>query len=174
MRPSDANGNLEPRRSAANTVRILLVPLLMVLVAAGQLVAVHFDGLSSWRGGGFGMYAGFHPRHHDAWLFRADTGEAFRYEKSGEHNTGPFVAAIRPVLTYANPRRLDAVLGRLPEDWQGESRLEVWRLQFEPSTGLLTRRLVVAAGTDRPGDALGEVQNDPADASTTTNEGATP
>ncbi len=134
-----------------NRCRAWLVPAVMVAVAATQLVRVHFDGLNSWRGGGFGMYAGFHPRHHDAWLIDTATGEAFRYEKTGKHNTGPHAELIRPILTHPSQRRVDEALASLPDGWKDLGRLEVWRPTYDTSTGRLGRRLIATSAATTPG-----------------------
>ena len=126
--------------------RGFIVPLVLVAIAATQMVRVQFDGLNSWRGGGFGMYAGFHPSHNDAWLIRTDTGETYRYERTGRLSTGPFADLIEPNLTYVNERRLERVFEQLPDDWRAVSVLQVWTLDFDPESGDLTRRLLVEVG----------------------------
>jgi hypothetical protein len=126
-------------------VRAFAVPVVMVCVAAFQLTRVHFDGQTSWRGGGFGMYAGFHPSYNDAWLVRETTGEALRYTQAQNEKLVPDRALIRPVLPHPNARNLHRALDRLPPEWRTGVRLEVWQLDFDPRTLRLTRRRLAEA-----------------------------
>lgn len=135
-----------------NRLRAFAVPIVMVCVAAFQLTRVHFDGQTSWRGGGFGMYAGFHPSYNDAWLVREDSGEALRYTQAKHDKLVPDEALIRPVLPHPNERNLVRALDRLPPEWRDGVRLEVWQLDFDPKTLRLSRRRL--AGVSRPAAAL--------------------
>ena len=84
------------------------VALVMTIWAAGQLYVVQTRGLNSWRGGGFGMYAGFHPVQNDAWVVK--DGEVFtRYWKHSKDNSELF-RIIRPHLTFPRNQELSASL----------------------------------------------------------------
>jgi hypothetical protein len=134
-----------------NRLRAFAVPIVMLCVAAFQLTRVHFDGQTSWRGGGFGMYAGFHPSYNDAWLVRESSGEALRYTQAKHDKLVPDAALIRPVLPHPNERNLVRALDGLPPEWRDGVRLEVWQLDFDPKTLRLSRRLL--AGVSRPAGA---------------------
>lgn len=131
--------------SLFDRIRAFAVPIVMVCVATFQLFRVHFDGQTSWRGGGFGMYAGFHPSFNDAWLVRDGTGEALRYTQAKHEKMEPDANLIRPVLPHPNHRNVDRVLDRLPSEWRDGVRLEVWQLDFDPNTLRLTRRRLTEA-----------------------------
>ena len=138
--PPDGNESHAPPAGPLSWFRSHAIPCLLVLVAMHQFYRVQAEGLSSWRGGGFGMYAGFHPRHNEIWLIRTDSGASTRYVKHGgtqDHRR----AALRPALTYVNESTLRRARNQLPGDEQAVSHLQVWQLDFDVQTMRLTRRL---------------------------------
>jgi hypothetical protein len=140
--------NVDIPGTSLDRLRAFAVPIVMVCVAAFQLTRVHFDGQTSWRGGGFGMYAGFHPSFNDAWLVREGSDEALRYTQAKHDKLVPDAALIRPVLPHPNDRNLARALDSLPPEWRDGVRLEVWQLDFDPKALRLTRRRI--AGVSRP------------------------
>jgi hypothetical protein len=146
---AETNSSVGAPESRIDRLRGFVVPIVMVCVAAFQMVRVHFDGQTSWRGGGFGMYAGFHPSYNDAWLVRPGSGAALRATQTKHETMMPDAALIRPVLPHPNERNLNRALDTLPPEWRDGTRLEVWQLHFDPQTQRLTRRLLAAVS--RPG-----------------------
>jgi len=123
-------------------MRRYLIPIVLILVTLHQMVRVHPEGLSSWRGGGFGAYGGFHPRHNEAWILRKDNGEKRRYTKYAG-TVDDYTARIRPCLTYTNERCVRAFLQSLPTEEARHLRVEIWQLAFDPHTLRLSRRLLL-------------------------------
>lgn len=126
------------------------VALLMVVVACHQFVRVQTQSLSSWRGGGFGMYASFHPRHHDVWVERSDTGEKRRYQKYDPAEGDPVFDAVRWCLTWPNDVNTRVAVSDMPDGWRSTARVRVYRLGYDPASSRLTRELV--ADSDRQGE----------------------
>lgn len=125
------------------------VPLLLVVVASHQFYRVHADGLSSWRGGGFGMYGGYHPTQNDLWWTSTETGESVRYtKKKGVATEDDRYRSLRPFLTYVNGPSLSRYFSNLPREVQETTRVEIWQLDFDPTTGILGRRLLLSEGTE--------------------------
>lgn len=117
------------------------------LVAIVQVSRVLAGRQSSWKGGGFGMYAGFHPNHAEIWAWPAD-GPPVRFTRSalGPANTSRGLRECTVRTTVA------CLEERMPRD-DGRPRyrrVELWERRFDPATGRLTRRPVLAY-PDGPG-----------------------
>lgn len=126
-----------------NYIRNYGVAAVMVVVAMHQMFRVQTQDLSSWRGGGFGMYASFHPRHHDAWVTHRDTGESVRYQKYDDFTHSEYLA-IRPVLTWPTDFQLARAVDRLPEEERTDMEVEIYRLDFDVETCVLKRKLLAS------------------------------
>ena len=63
-----------PNRSAESSGRLRSfgIPVLMALVAVGQMIVVEQQALTRWKGGGFGMYTEVHFNHREVWVVRRD------------------------------------------------------------------------------------------------------
>ncbi|MEN1681384.1 MAG: hypothetical protein AAGJ46_17515 [Planctomycetota bacterium] len=129
------------------------VATVMALVAATQLFVVQTQGLVSWRAGGFGMYASFHPRHHEAWVTTGDGGEPVRYTKYDAAADCEVYRAIRHCLTWPSNLRLDEALLGLPEELRQATRVRIYRLNFDPSSGVLSRKLLAESPRTAPSGA---------------------
>lgn len=143
---------LQPPQKEKPLLRFLQrygVPILLTTVAIHQFYRVHAEGLSSWRGGGFGMYGGFHPRHHDLWWIDLETGEKTRFTKEkGVATEDHRYPGVRPFLTYVNGPALKRYHESLPPEIQKKTVLQVWQLNFEPETGTVSRKLLISAGPE--------------------------
>ena len=120
-----------------------LVPLLLVAVASVQLARVSFGGQSRWRGGGFGMYAEFHPNKNQIWLRalgRPDAPPGRLSESEGAPATRRAVARCLRLRSQACLGELAATLPRGP----APQRLEIWQPAFDARAGALSRRRVAA------------------------------
>lgn len=131
-----------PQPPAFTLVRRWAVPIGICLVALFQLAQVLSGRQSSWKGGGFGMYAGFHPNYAEVWAWPADGGEPVRFTRSarGPANTSHGLR-LCTVRTTA-----DCLAQRMPRD-AGRPRYrraELWQRTFDSATGRLTRRMLAA------------------------------
>ena len=115
----------------------------MAIVALHQMYRVQIEGLCSWRGGGFGMYASFHPRHHELWVTNADTNQTVRYAKYDD-NVSQQYRAVRPLLTWPTKTQAAQALARLPEEHEATT-VSVYRLDFDPVDCVLKRKLMAKA-----------------------------
>ncbi len=120
-----------------------LVPIVMAVVAAHQLYRVQVEDLVSWRGGGFGMYGSFHPRQHEIWVTHPD-GRRQKFTKYDDDDTKLF-RTVRSLLTWPNQARVDAAFAASNQDEVVIDDLEVYRLSFDPKSGVLSRQLLVSA-----------------------------
>jgi hypothetical protein len=112
------------------------------LVASFQLAQVLSGRQSSWKGGGYGMYAGFHPNHAEIWAWPVDGSDPVRYTRSarGPANTshGLRLCAVQTTarcLGERMPREDGIPLYR---------RIELWQRTFDVSTGRMGRRLIAS------------------------------
>ncbi len=133
-----------------------LVPIVMAIVAAHQLYRVQVEDLVSWRGGGFGMYGSFHPRQHEIWVTHTD-GRRQKFTKYDDDDTDLF-RTVRSLLTWPNQARVDAAFVASNEDKVAIEDLEVYRLAFDPKSGVLSRKLLVSA--PQTAQPAGEVTDD--------------
>ena len=126
-----------------NHMRKYGVAILMIVVASHQLYRVQLQGQSSWRGGGFGMYASFHPRHHDAWVHHLDSDEFVRYQKYDDSSQPEFLA-VRPVLTWPTDEQLARAMENLPESDREKLEAHIYRLEFDVPSCVLSRKLLAS------------------------------
>lgn len=137
--------------------RLAAVPaLILLVVAAGQILLSTAGPLSPWKGGGFGMFASLDGGSNRALktLVSVDgRREELRIPPSLE-----FLA--RKAETHPTDRRLDELAERLGHRQLargreiGEVRVEVWRIDYAPRTLdptwrlLNARSVAVSATTD--------------------------
>lgn len=115
------------------------VAIILLVVATHQMYRVHFQGWNAWRGGGFGMYSGFHPRHTDIWIERTDTGEARRYAKY-EGTKDALTSRVRPNVTHVDAERLGELKQHFDENERPHVRITTVQLDFDPHSLTLQRR----------------------------------
>lgn len=122
-------------------VRRWAVPAAACLVALLQLVQVLERRQSSWKGGGFGMYAGFHPNLAEIWAWPRDGSDPVRFTRSA-HGPANTSAGLRLCTVRTTAACLE---GRVPRDDDGVplyERVELWERSFDLETRRLSRRLV--------------------------------
>lgn len=124
--------------------RRFAVPLLLILVAFHQFFRVHAEGLSSWRGGGFGMYGSYHPTQNDLWWTELGTDESRRYnKKKGVATEDERRKDLRPFLTYVNKDAVGRYLESLTPEVRDSTQIQIHQLDFDPETKRLQRRPLV-------------------------------
>jgi hypothetical protein len=128
-------------------LRAALPVLLLLTLALWQFTQVHSQGWNSWRGGGFGMYAGFHPHHGEAWVWFGDSPAPTRIVRHAITPT-PLAGLLHTCLVQLTEACLERVQRRLPPTMPVD-RIELWRLTFNPATRVLGRELVAAVGAPR-------------------------
>jgi len=130
------------RRSVLLFVRRWAVLAGVCLVAGLQLSQVLAGRQSSWKGGGFGMYAGFHPNYAEIWAWPADGSEPVRFTRAarGPAHTGSGLRLCTVRTT------LECVERRIPRDGERPRyrRVELWQRSFHPATRTLTRAMILA------------------------------
>jgi len=118
-----------------------LVPLLLVTVASVQLARVSFGGQSRWRGGGFGMYAEFHPNKNQIWLRAREHPDVPPVRLTETEGTPATRHAVARCLRLRSQACLGELAATLPGD-PGPRRLEIWQPAFDARAGTLSRRRV--------------------------------
>lgn len=105
------------------------IPLLAVLVALHQLTHRSW-GLTSWKGGGFGMYAEFHPVYNKLLIF-----SDLPITNSPSQTMLPLNELLSEARLYPNKRIADRIKAEC-KNLYGENtyRLEVWKPVFEPDS----------------------------------------
>ncbi len=140
-----------PSRSAPSWIRYG-VACVMATWATGHLITVQITrassaqtqedsaqrgvGLSTWRGGGFGMYAGFHPVQNDAWVTASPDDPPQRFWKHSKEDSKLY-RVVRPHLTFPRPDALRDDLSKLDDPPQ---KTEITGLKFDVASGELSRR----------------------------------
>lgn len=121
-------------------VRRWAVLIAVCVVALLQLAQVLARRQSSWKGGGFGMYAGFHPNLAEIWAWPPDGSPPVRFTRSaqGPENTS---AGLRLCTVRTTAACLE---DRVPRDGDAPryERLELWERSFDLDTRRLSRRLI--------------------------------
>lgn len=117
---------------------------LLVAVAALQLVLAHRDGLSPWKGGGFGMFSTLDGRPHRVLRVRVDApgrSEELLVPPSLENAA----AGVEMMPTVSRLRRF--AHGIAAREWRhgravGSVHLEVWRTEFDRDSLVPSRRRI--------------------------------
>ncbi|HSM36571.1 MAG TPA: hypothetical protein VK837_09270 [Longimicrobiales bacterium] len=130
------------RAKPASTLRRWAVLVGVCGVALYQLTQVLPGHQSSWKGGGFGMYAGFHPNYAEIWAWPADGSNPVRFTRSAR---GPASTSrgLRLCAVRTTARCLEE---RMPLDGDQPRyrRLELWQRTFDVPTRRVGRRMIAS------------------------------
>ncbi len=113
-------------------IKFGLLPICMLIV-----VIVHFyhtkQGLSSWKGGAFGMYTTYYPEESQLYINGVD------YSLKVKKNNKQFIN-LRNYLYYSNTDNLDVFIKSLnhPID---TLHIQVWQPKFDSKTATYSRTL---------------------------------
>lgn len=117
---------------------------MLVAVGALQLVLAHRDGLSPWKGGGFGMFSTLDGRPHRVLRVRVDAPD-----RSEELVVPPALEhAAAGVEMLPTPARLERFAREIAALERRHGRaiervyLEVWRTEFDRNSLVPTRRRI--------------------------------
>ena len=114
----------------------------MAVWASGQLVVVQTQGLSSWRAGGFGMYASFPPVQRDAWVQSEGQEELQRFWQTGTYDP-PGFDSVRPHLTFPRPGVREDALDAHAAAGHPRYAVEITTLSFDVETRTLSHSPVL-------------------------------
>ncbi len=109
----------------------------MALWACVQFYLVQFDGLSSWRGGGFGMYASFHPVQNRAWI-HSENQDPIVFSKKDRAESN-LLKIVRPHLTFRQVNALKSSINEIP----ARPHIEIFKLQFDMDSYKLEREKIL-------------------------------
>jgi len=116
-------------RDASSLARLVLAPCVLVVLAATQMALVSCQGLSPWKGGGFGMFS-----TNDHGAFRSVRVVALEPEGEASLELGrDWGRRRREVRDHPSSSRLDA-FARDVSAGRGRAsplRVEIWRLRFD-------------------------------------------
>ena len=127
---------MEQTKAPFNWFRFLSrygVMLLALIVAINQL-RLRDEGISSWKGGGFGMYADFHPVYTKVFV----KSNAPSPQPSGyQYPTDKAIKLSADSRLFPSQKRLES-LKQEYVNFTGISELEVqvWKPAFNASTGV--------------------------------------
>ncbi len=123
---------------AARLVRRYLPLALLLAVAAHQMWRVEVDGLTRWRGGGFGMYSSVHFEEHVIWMgYESPDGLQFGPLGTPRSIEGRVLAPR--CLIFPTPESLAELHGELSDRIR---ILQVWRPRIDPETLAYDRELL--------------------------------
>jgi hypothetical protein len=127
---------------AGHLVRRYLCLAILLATAAYQAYRVQVDGLSPWKGGGFGMYTTVHFDDFQVWAWWSRPGRPTRFAQI----TGPQSLEARALLSRAKVFPTSETLAELRDHLPFASgAIQVWRPYLDPET-LEYKRELVAEG----------------------------
>lgn len=104
------------------------VPILMFLVAAFQLFQVNNEGLTRWKGGGYGMYSEIHYSSYEVWTtYKGEIKEIKNIEKIDGITPEESKRLILKVKLFPNNRNLRALAKILKKDEDYPITIQVWK-----------------------------------------------
>lgn len=122
----------------------LLPPVLLVAVAGLQIVLAHRDGLSPWKGGGFGMFSTLDGRPHRVVSVRVDAPHRSE-ELAVPVSLEEAAAGVEILPTTARLERFGHAIAareRRHDRAVGSVHIDVWRTEFETDSLAPTRRRI--------------------------------
>lgn len=125
-------------------MRHRLPAVLLVAVAALQVVLAHRDGLSAWKGGGFGMFSTLDARPHRVVRIRVEAPDRSE-ELAVPPSLDDAAAGVEILPTAARLERFAheiAALERRHGRAVGSVHLEVWRTEFDRISLVPARRRI--------------------------------
>ncbi len=129
-----------PRRDIARGVRRYLCLAVLLANAAFQMYRVQVDGLSPWKGGGFGMYSTPHFDDFQVWAEWSVPGRPTGFVQIVKPKSAEARALLPRAKLFATPETLAELRAVLPPFASG--KIEVWRPNLDPETLEYTRELV--------------------------------
>lgn len=125
-------------------LRYTFAPLLLVTVAMVQLWCIESDHLSRWRGGGFGMYAEYHPNLYQVWLAQGEQRRRLGIQDDGACQVQPAVELCQRWRTEACLALVARCMRRPDNHHQGLTQLEIWAPRFHLARAVLVRQRIAA------------------------------
>lgn len=118
-----------------------LAVILLSGIATHKAYLSHADGLTRWRGGGFGMYSEIHWKERLVWI--GSKNREFKLDINKLHND-PLFKKLRD-QTKRNPNQEN--LSKLSKKIASFSNkkpfyVQVWRGKFDLRTSSYTRKLI--------------------------------
>lgn len=133
-----ADSASQPPRSPGRRLRRAVPLALLLVVAAHQMWRVERDGLTRWRGGGFGMYSCVHFEEHAVWG-GMETPQGLRFSQIVVP-TSPAARTLLPrCKAFPTPESLAELLPELDPRFRV---LQVWRPRLDPETLVYDRELL--------------------------------
>lgn len=127
----ELNRRMENRTKIIALLRAFGVPALMCVVALLQLYQVHVNGLTRWKGGGFGMYSEFHANSRQV-MYREGIGSYIPL------NRVPLEIQQHAQL-YISPVQLEAISKDYQRDTGTPLGIEVWMPTYDFRSREITR-----------------------------------
>lgn len=113
------------------------IPIVLGLVAIAQLWRVDDEGLTRWKGGGFGMYSDFHVKQREVWVQAGAEALA-----AGPGVPQTLEIAAGRCARFASPSCLRELRDPVLEVFPQARHLQVWTFDVDPQTSSMGRRLV--------------------------------
>ncbi|MGY0408467.1 MAG: hypothetical protein ACWIPJ_08965 [Polaribacter sp.] len=116
----------------------LIVPIISLIVIAFQMVIVRTDGLSRWKGGGFGMYSEIHFSQHEVWVNNTD----FSLDSLTKNNSEVRLAVnkLKLIPSQKNLRQAAKLIQKLSRI--DTIIIQVWKPYINIEKSLYTRKLI--------------------------------
>ncbi len=115
------------------------LPLALLLaVAAYQMWRVEVDGLTRWRGGGFGMYSSVHYGESEVWI-GFSRGEGLNFVPMTTAGTVEARLLLPRCRVFPTEESLEELALYITP---GAGALQIWRPRLDPETLAFDRELL--------------------------------
>ncbi len=132
----------ETRNQSIIFIKSYGVSLLLLIVALNQMRLVYTEGLSRWKGGGFGMYSEFHPHYNQVWI-SIQEGE-FKNSRDSLFSRIP-QDLFYQVRVFPNKNNLKKLYNSMKKYSDLEDfEVQVWRPYMDEQNSTFKRKLIIA------------------------------
>ena len=124
-----------------------LAPVLLMVIASCQMVAVHFAGFTRWEGGGFGMYSELPPLTKHVVIRLSAASESPPQEALAELERQKLFYQTMP-----SDRRLERIADILRHHSTTSFRIEAWAERFNLTNETINLKRIGQVTQDARGD----------------------
>ena len=115
-----------------------LIPTVMFLVASFQFVQTR-NGLSRWKGAGFGMYSQIHFNRNEVWI--GTLGDSLLNIKSSSRYDDDLKKLLRKAKRFPNEKNLASLSERMILEYGNDSLIiQVWEPLLDLDKFTFSRR----------------------------------
>ena len=114
------------------------VPIIVFIVAIFQFIQTR-NGLTRWKGGGFGMYTELNYPHREVWIVLPDTTMNVRFIPEVKKKYGELINRVK---RYPNKKSVGKLSEQLSQVYPDSFQIQVWTPYVDAQNQKWCKRLI--------------------------------